>query len=109
MQRPSYRSDESDMHALRALMDESGGVRTSAHVPAVANKLQDAVAARGMLRHCVAPIWEGVTIIPDEVTKAASGEIVLTAVLLHAVKVIRGGRFPPCALPSASLAREVKP
>ena len=41
----------------------------------------------------VAPIWEGVTIIPDEVTKAATGEIVLTAVMLHAVKVLRSDGF----------------
>ncbi len=33
------------------------------------------------------------TIIPDEITKAASGEIVLTAVMLHAVKILRAAAF----------------
>ena len=37
----------------------------------------------------VAPIWEGITIIPDEVTKAANGQVVITAIMLHAVKVLR--------------------
>ena len=41
----------------------------------------------------VAPIWEGLSLIPDEVTKAASGQIVITAVLLHAVKVVRAAGF----------------
>ena len=41
----------------------------------------------------VAPIWEGVTIIPDEVTKAASGQIVITAVMLYAVKLLRADGF----------------
>ena len=37
----------------------------------------------------VAPIWEGITIIPDEVTKAKAGQVVITAIMLHAVKVLR--------------------
>ena len=41
----------------------------------------------------VAPVWEGVTIIPDEVTKAANGQIVITAVMLHAVKILRTDGF----------------
>ena len=41
----------------------------------------------------VAPIWEGVTLIPDEITKASSGEIVITAVMLHAVKILRSAGF----------------
>ena len=41
----------------------------------------------------VAPIWEGVSLIPDEITKAADGEIVITAVMLHAVKILRTDGF----------------
>ena len=37
------------------------------------------------------PVWEGVTIIPDEVTKAKAGQIVITAVMLFAMKVLRTG------------------
>ena len=46
-----------------------------------------------MARDMVAPIWEGVTIIPDEITKAKSGQIVITAVMLHAVKILRTDGF----------------
>ena len=38
-------------------------------------------------------MWGQVTLIPDEVTKAANGQIILTAVLLHAVKILRVGGF----------------
>ena len=41
----------------------------------------------------VAPVWENVALIPDEVTKAANGQIVLTAVMLHAVKILRAAGF----------------
>ena len=41
----------------------------------------------------VAPVWGAVTLIPDEITKAGKGQIQLTAVLLHAVKILRTGGF----------------
>ena len=75
------------------MMRVSGGVRVSAHVPAVASKKQNAILRRGMRRDAVAPVWEGVTIIPDEVTKAKAGQIVITAVMLHAVKILRADGF----------------
>ena len=90
-----YRNNTVDRTVLDRLMEITGGVKVSAHVPALsgANK-QNVVIARGMgLRHCVAPIWEGVALIPDEVTKAASGEIVVTAVMLHAVQILRAAGF----------------
>ena len=43
--------------------------------------------------HAVMPIWRGITLIPDRVTKAASGEMVLTAVLLWSLKVVRTDGF----------------
>ena len=89
-----YRSNESDMNALDRLLAITGGIRVSAHVPAVSNThKQNAVVRRGMRRDMVAPIWEGVALIPDEVTKAKSGEIVVTAVMLHAVKILRTAGF----------------
>ena len=69
------------------------GVRVSAHVPAVVSTKQNNIARRGMRRDMVAPIWEGVTLIPDEISKTKSGEIVITAVLLHAVKILRAAGF----------------
>ena len=70
-------------------MARTAGVRVSAHVPAVAGNKQNAVVRLGMRRDMVAPVWEGVTLIPDEITKAANGQIVVTAVMLHAVKILR--------------------
>ena len=86
----TYRNNSVDRSALDRLMEMTGGVMVSAHVPAVdSNNRQNAVIMRGMSMTAVAPVWEGVTIIPDEITKAANGQIVITAVMLYAVKVLR--------------------
>ena len=71
----------------------SGGVRVSAHVPAVASDKQNALARLGMRRDAVAPIWEGITLIPDELTLADKGQVKITAVMLHAVKILRASGF----------------
>ena len=54
---------------------------------------QEAVIRLGMGADMVAPIWENIAIIPDEVTKAAAGQIVLTAVMLHNVKILRAAGY----------------
>ena len=84
-----YRNNNVDRTALDRLMELTGGVRVSGHVPAVAGNKQNAIIRRGMDMSMVAPVWEGVTIIPDEITKAAEGQIQITAVMLHAVKLLR--------------------
>ena len=48
-------------------------VRVSAHVPAVSGNKQNAVIRLGSRRDAVAPVWEGVTLIPDEITKVGGG------------------------------------
>ena len=88
-----YRHQNADDIAIERLMEITGGIKVSAHVPAVASSKQNCVIRLGMRRDMVTPIWEGVTLIPDEVTKAKSGEIVLTAVMLHNVKILRTGGF----------------
>ena len=89
-----FRSDNAgDRAALEDLMSVTGGVRVSAHVTDPASNRQNAVVRLGMRRDMVAPIWEGVTLIPDEVTKAANGQIVVTAVMLYAVKILRAAGF----------------
>ena len=88
-----YRATESDRTALDRLMDITGGIRVSAHVPAASGNKQEAVIRLGMNPDMVAPIWENVAIIEDNVTKAAGGQIVLTAVMLHAVKILRTDGF----------------
>ena len=88
-----YRNNSVDRNVLDRLMEITGGIKVSAHVPAVASNKQNSIIRLGMRRDMVAPIWEGVVLIPDEVTKAESGQIVITAVMLHAVKILRTGGF----------------
>ena len=87
----TYRNTSVDRSALDRLMELTSGVRVSSHVPGPASNRQNAVIRRGMSMTAVAPIWEGVTLIPDEVTKAKAGQIVITAVMLYAMKVLRTG------------------
>ena len=82
-----------DRAALEDLMSVTGGVKVSAHVPAVSGNKQNVVIRLGSRRDYVAPIWQGVTLIPDEITKAASGQIVVTAVMLYSVKLLRADGF----------------
>ena len=82
-----------DRAALEDLMSVTGGVRVSAHVPGVASKKQLAVIRLGSRRDMVSPVWEGVTLIPDEITKASLGQIQVTAVMLYAVKILRADGF----------------
>ena len=88
-----YRGNNSEETALDRLMRATGGVKVSAHVPAVSGNKQNAIIRRGMRRDMVVPIWDGVTLIPDEVTKAGTGQIVITVVMLHAVKILRVDGF----------------
>ena len=67
-------------NALARIRNDSGGVRVSANVPAAASNKQNALVRLGNRADMVAPVWGQVTLIPDEVTKAANGQIILTAV-----------------------------
>ena len=87
----TYRNTSVDRSALDRVMELTSGVRVSAHVPAPATNRQDVVIRRGMSMTVTAPVWSGITIIPDEITKAANGQVVITAVMLYAVKVLRTG------------------
>ena len=85
----TYRNTSVDRSALDRLMELTSGVRVSAYVPAPASNRQDVVIKRGMSMTAVAPIWEGISLIPDEVTKAKQGQLVITGVMLYAMKVLR--------------------
>ena len=89
-----YRSNNADYSALDALVAKTGGVRVSVHVPAVASKKQNAVVRLGMHDRAVLQVmWDGVTLIPDEVTKVSTGEVAITAILLVATKILRADSF----------------
>ena len=80
-------------NALARIRNDSSGVRVSAHVPDANGNKQNALVRRGQRRDMVAPVWGAVTLIPDEITLAGKGQIQLTAVLLHAIKILRTGGF----------------
>ena len=90
----AYRSTNADYSALDALDRKTGGVRVSAHVAAVAANKQQALIRLGSHdRAIVQVLWDGVTLIPDEISKAKAGEIAITAVLLSATKILRSASF----------------
>ena len=80
------------LSALDALMAKIP-VRVSAHVPDVASTKQNNVVRLGMRSDYVQPMWNGVTIIVDEVTGSGKGEIEVTAVLLTNTKILRASGF----------------
>ena len=84
---------DGEQNALARIRNDSGGVRVSANVPGEASNKQNAIVRRGNRRDMVAPVWGNVTLIPDEITLAGKGQIQLTAVMLHAVKILRKGGF----------------
>ena len=90
----AFRSDNAgDRAALEDLMAVTGGIKVSSHVPAVVSTKQNAVIRLGARRDMVAPVWQGITLIPDEITLAANGQIKITAVMLFAVKIVRTAGF----------------
>ena len=88
-----YRGNNDNMDALMSLQGALGGVKVSAHVPAVSGTKQNAIIRLGMRRDMVAPIWENVALVPDEVTLIKKGQIQITAIMLHAVRILRGDGF----------------
>ena len=83
-----------DVSALDSLMMRVGGVRVSSHVPAPSNThKQNVIVRRGARRDMVQAHWMGITIIPDEVTRAGTGEIKVTAVMLVSTKILRSDGF----------------
>ena len=89
-----FRSNNAgDRAALEDLMQVTGGVRVSAHVPPVANKKQNALVRLGSRMDAVAPIWEGIRIIPDELTLLDEGQIKITAIMLYNFQLLRAGGF----------------
>ena len=73
----------------------TGGVRVSSHVPDLTNaNKQNNIVRLGTRRDMVAAIWEGISIIPDEITRLADhGQIQITAVMMHSVKILRPAGF----------------
>ena len=78
-----------DRSALASLQAEGVRFRVTPHAPAVANKRQSVIARLGMADDATMALWPAVTLIRDQITKAAEGEIKLTAVMLASFGVTR--------------------
>ena len=89
-----YRSNNADYSAIDALDRKTAGVRVSVHVPAANGNKQNALMRLGMHDRAVLQVlWDGVTLVPDEITKVKTGEIAITAILLAATKILRSDSF----------------
>ena len=88
-----YRGNSSDMTALAALMRDSGGVMTSAHVPVPSTNDQNVIVRKGMRRDFSNPLWMGLEIVFDDITGASTGELVIWAYLMSARKLLRADGF----------------
>ena len=92
--RSVYRTDAAtDDDGVAALRNMGSGVRVSAHVPAAASNIQGAVAAIGSAQSSVAPVWQSVSLVPDEITKADEGQVKLSAIMLAQFAVLRADGF----------------
>ena len=86
-------TNKGDLSAAEKLMMVTAGMKVSAHVPAVASNKQNSVIRLGLRRDMVSPIWDGISLVVDEVTLAAKGQIKITAVMLHAISILRAAGF----------------
>ena len=66
----------------------------SAHVPDVASNKQNALIRLGQERGgAVQPMWQGVSLVVDEFTRAAYGEIIIHAILLANFAITRKAQW----------------
>ena len=90
----AYKGNNSDESGVERLQEKSGGLRVSDHVPDVASSKQNCLIRLGMDRGAaVQPMWEGVSLIVDEFTRSAYGEIVVHAVLLANFAITRKAQW----------------
>ena len=54
---------------------------------------QNLVVARGTAQHVAVALWSGMDLIEDPYSMAKSGEVILTARMLHAVKILRSSGY----------------
>ena len=90
----TYKGNASDESGVERLQEKSGGLMVSAHVPDVASNRQNALIRLGGERGAaVQPMWQGVSLIVDEFTRAAFGEIIVHAVLLANFAITRKAQW----------------
>ena len=86
----TYKGNNSDESGVERLQEKSGGLRVSAHVPDVASNKQNALIRLGMERGgATQPVWQGVSLVVDEYSRSAHGEIIVHAILLANFAITR--------------------
>ena len=90
----TYKGNNSDESGVERLQEKSGGLMVSAHVPAVSGNKQNALIRLGMERGgATQPLWQGVSLVIDEFTRSAYGEIIFHAVLLANFAITRKAQW----------------
>ena len=90
----AYKGNNSDESGVERLQEKSGGLMVSAHVPDVASSKQNVLIRLGMARGAaVQPMWQGVSLVVDEFTRAAFGEIIVHAILLSNFQITRKAQW----------------
>ena len=90
----AYKGNNSDESGVERLQEKSGGLMVSAHVPDVSGNKQNALIRLGMERGgAVQPMWQGVSLVVDEFSRAAFGEIVVHAILLANFAITRKAQW----------------
>ena len=91
-----YRANNTDDTVYAVMARQAGGLRVARRMPASdAGKVEDAIFSRAAFpgTTAVAPVWEAVQLIRDPYTKAQSGEVRITMLMLWNFAVIRAAAF----------------
>ena len=90
----AYKGNNSDESGVERLQEKSGGLMVSAHVPPVASSKQNCLIRLGMERGAaVQPMWQGVSLLVDEFSRSAYGEVIVHAILLSNFAITRKAQF----------------
>ena len=91
-----YRANNTDDTVYAVMARQAGGLRVARRMPhSDAGKVEDAIFSRAAFpgTTAVAPVWEAVQLIRDPYTKAQSGEVRITMLMLWNFAVIRADAF----------------
>ena len=90
----AFKGNNSDESGVERLQEKSGGLMVSAFIPDVASNRQNCLIRLGMERGAaIQPMWEGVSLIVDEFTRAAFGEVIIHAILLANFAITRKAQW----------------
>ena len=90
----AFKGNNSDESGVERLQEKSGGLMVSAHVPPVASNKQNCLIRLGMERGAaVQPMWQGVSLLVDEFSRSAYGEVIVHAILLSNFAITRKAQF----------------